>query len=247
MGRRPSAGVSAPPTAPCRLPTTLLFSRRQRQRREAENRVVLQRVRIRFCKQGDLRLIGHRDLARCFERWFRRAGLKLRMSEGYHPKPRISFPSALAVGIAGIDEVMEMELVEPCLAEELHERLLRHAPPGLSINSVEALPPASPKARVRSFRYAVPLPDACRAGLADRIDHLAASTSWPIQRPKRQMPIDLREWLQELTLREGVLHMRLLSGSQASAGPRDVLAALGLDGLEEEGVCLTRTAVELQP
>jgi radical SAM-linked protein len=167
------------------------------------------------------------------------------MSEGYHPKPRISFPSALAVGIAGIDEVMELELVEPCLSGELHELLSRHAPPGLSINSVEALPPASPKARVRSFRYAVPLPGARRAGLTDRIDQLVASTSWPIQRPKRQVPVDLRSWLEELTLSEGVLQMRLLSGSQAGVGPRDVLAALGLDGLEEEGVCLTRTAVEL--
>jgi radical SAM-linked protein len=209
--------------------------------------VVLQRVRIRFCKQGDLRLIGHRDLARCFERWFRRAGLKLRMSEGFHPKPRISFPSALAVGIAGIDEVMELELVETCLAEELQEQLSGHAPPGLSINAIEVLPPASPKARVRSFRYEVPLPDACRDGLAERIEQLASSASWSIHRSNRQTPIDLRQWLEELTLREGVLYMRLRTAAQATAGPRDVLAALGLGDLEKEGVCLTRTAVELQP
>ena len=38
---------------------------------------VRQRVRIRFCKQGDLRLMGHRDLARLLERLFRRAGLAL--------------------------------------------------------------------------------------------------------------------------------------------------------------------------
>ena len=54
--------------------------------------MVRQRVRIRFRKQGDLRLIGHRDLVRCLERLFRRAGLPLGMSEGFHPKPRMSFP-----------------------------------------------------------------------------------------------------------------------------------------------------------
>jgi len=208
---------------------------------------MVQRVRIRFCKQGDLRLIGHRDLARCFERWFRRAELKLRMSEGFHPKPRISFPSALAVGIAGIDEVLELELSEPCTADELQLRLARCAPPGLSIHAIEPLPPGAPKARVESVRYEVPIAAPYCAGLADRIAELRRCTSWPIHRPNRPSPVDLREWLQELTLHEGVLRMRLRVGDQASAGPRDVLAALGLGNLEQDGIVLTRTAVELPP
>ncbi len=70
------------------------------------------RVRIRFSKQGDLRLIGHRDLMRCLERVFRRAQLALGFSQGFHPKPRMTFPSALAVGIEGLDEVMEVELAD---------------------------------------------------------------------------------------------------------------------------------------
>ncbi|HEX3724775.1 MAG TPA: TIGR03936 family radical SAM-associated protein, partial [Pirellulales bacterium] len=63
--------------------------------------MVRQRVRIRFRKQGDLRLLGHRDLLRAWERLLRRTGLELRMSAGFHPRPKINFPSALAVGIAG--------------------------------------------------------------------------------------------------------------------------------------------------
>ena len=73
---------------------------------------IRQRVRIHFQKVGDLRWISHRDLVRVFERIFRRAGLKLSMSEGFHPKARMSFPSALALGIAGQDEVMDVELAE---------------------------------------------------------------------------------------------------------------------------------------
>ena len=92
--------------------------------------MVRQRVRMRFCKQGDLRLIGHRDLMRCLERLFRRAGLPLAMSQGFHPKPRMTFPSALALGIEGVDEVLELELTESPPAEELLQRLTPHAPPG---------------------------------------------------------------------------------------------------------------------
>ena len=109
--------------------------------------MVRQRLRIRFRKQGNLRLIGHRDLVRSLERLFRRAGLRLAMSEGFHPKPRMSFPSALALGIEGLDEVMELQLAEPCTAEELLERLESHEIPGLSFRSVEVLSPQSPKPR----------------------------------------------------------------------------------------------------
>ena len=209
--------------------------------------MVRQRVRIRFCKQGNLRLIGHRDLMRCLERLFRRAGLALGMSQGFHPKPRMTFPSALAVGIEGIHELMELELAESSTAEEVLDRLTPHAPPGLTLKSVEVLPPGTPKARVRSVSYQVPIPPRCRDGLAEKIDRLMAASSCPIERPNRSTPIDLRRLLEHLTLHEGVLSMRLRIGSRGSAGPRDVLRALGLNDLELQGIHLTRSAVEISP
>ena len=69
------------------------------------------RLRIRFTKCGDVRWISHRDLARVWERLLRRAGLQLAFSQGFHPKPRISFPSALALGIEALDEVVELEVL----------------------------------------------------------------------------------------------------------------------------------------
>ena len=208
--------------------------------------MVRQRVRIRFCKQGDLRLIGHRDLMRCLERLFRRAGLPLGMSQGFHPKPRMTFPSALAVGIEGIDELMEFELAEASTAEEVLARLRPHTPPGLTLKSVEVLPEGSQKARVRSVSYQVPIPPQCRAEVCDRIDRLMAGSSHPIRRPNRLTPVDLRPLLEELTLREGVLLMRLRIDGRGSARPREVLSALGLADLELQGVHLTRAAVEVQ-
>ena len=209
--------------------------------------MVRQRVRIRFCKQGDLRWIGHRDLMRCLERLFRRAGLSLAMSQGFHPKPRMTFPWALAVGIEATDEIMELELAESCTAEKVLQALRRHAPPGLTINSVQVLPPTSKKARVRSVSYRVPVPPQCRGGLAEKVDRLMAVSSFPIHRPNRTAPLDLRPLLEELTLHEGVLSMRLRTGNRGSARPREVLGALGLADVELQGSHLTRTAVEIQP
>src|SRR5260221_11475364 len=106
--------------------------------------MVRRQVRIRFCKHGDLRLLGHRDLARAWERVFRRAGVDLRMSEGFHPKPRLSFPSALAVGVSGADEVLEAELTCPWPTDEVAAALARCAPAGLTVTTVELLPTGTP-------------------------------------------------------------------------------------------------------
>ena len=98
-----------------------------------------QRVRIRFGKLGDLRLIGHRDLMRTWERLFRRAGVTLCMTEGFHPKPKMMFPSALAVGIEGTDESLEIELPDEHDPAALATLLRSQAPPGLVIHGAEPL------------------------------------------------------------------------------------------------------------
>jgi radical SAM-linked protein len=182
---------------------------------------------------------------RCLERLFRRAGLPLGMSEGFHPKPRMSFPSALAVGIEGTDEVMELELAQPLGADEVLQRMAPHAPPGLALRAAEILPPGSKKAQVRSVSYQVPIPPEHRAGLPERIAQLLAGRCCPITRPGRHAPLDLRPLLEDLSLREGVLQMRLCCGREGSAHPREVLAALGLPELEQQGIRFTRTAVEI--
>ncbi|MHB1034105.1 MAG: TIGR03936 family radical SAM-associated protein [Pirellulales bacterium] len=207
--------------------------------------MVRQRVRLRFRKEEDLRLIGHRDLVRTLERLFRRAELRLSMSEGFHPKPRMSFPSALAVGIAGTDEVMELELVEMASSGDLLAALAPHAVPGLSFTAAEILPPAAKKAQVDRVAFELPVPAERCARAAERIAELRARSSWPLERPGRA-PLDLLEFLEELALAEGVLRMRLRVTGQENVRPREVLEALDLADLEEQGSCLTRTAVELR-
>jgi radical SAM-linked protein len=208
--------------------------------------VVRQRVRIRFSKQDDLRLIGHRDLVRLLERLFRRAGLRLGMSEGFHPKPRMSFPAALALGIEGLDEVMELELAESYPGEELRRRLVSQAVAGLEFRSVEILAPGAGKAKVHSAEYRVSIPAGHRDQVAARTARLLARSSCPIDRPKGRGSVDVRRGVRELDFRDGMLTMRLTAGGGPSAGPREVLRALELDDLEHEGVHIQRTAVELE-
>lgn len=216
--------------------------------------MVRQRVRIRFAKTGDLRLIGHRDLARNVERVFRRAGVPLGMSQGYHPKPRISFPSALAVGIEGLDEVMELELEleVPCSADALLDRLRPHLPLGLAFGAACWLRPGGKmKARLQSTTHQIAVPRKRRETAALRVAAVLACRYYPLCRPGREEPIDLHDFLEQLTLQDGVLTIRLDATRPGAPSPRDVLRAMELDDLERgdrdtDAVFLKRTRIGLQ-
>ena len=203
-----------------------------------------QRVRIHFAKQGDLRLISHRDLMRTWERLFRRAGVALAMTEGFHPKPKMMFPSALAVGIEGLDEVLEIELPEEYEPERLAELFRSQAPPGLAIHRIEPL--SGGKTRLRGMTFQVEVPVDRRTTVAERIEWLREQSSYGVEREGRRAPIELRPLIEELRLDDsGTLWMRLRVAGDGSARPREVLEALGLADVEALGVLLRRTAVEL--
>jgi radical SAM-linked protein len=208
--------------------------------------MIRQRIRIRFRKEGDLRLISHRDLVRTLERAFRRAELPLSMSEGFHPKPRMSFPSALAVGIAGTDEVMELELSQQRTAEEVLAALTPHLPPGLAINTAAVLAEGTRKAQVRFVLFEIPVPAELRGEAARRIELLLSKSEHIVQREEGRGPVDVRSYVDRLELVDDRLRMRLRVTGEGAARPREVLEALGLDELESQGVYLSRTRVELE-
>ncbi len=185
---------------------------------------------------------------RCLERVFRRAGLPLAFSEGFHPKPRISFPLPLALGIAGTDEVLEVELGQPLSGGEIRSRLQPHGLPGLCFTAVDALPAGTPKARARSVEYQIAVPPALAADMGQRVAALMSAEHCLVARPGRSVQVDIRPQLICLELAEGRLRMRLRVGAGPSAGPADVLAALGLklEELQLYGAVLERTAVEVE-
>ncbi|MFW6170355.1 MAG: TIGR03936 family radical SAM-associated protein [Planctomycetota bacterium] len=204
-----------------------------------------QRLRIRFRKSGDLRWISHRDLMRAVERLCRRAGLELRMSEGFHPKPKLSFPSALGLGIEGLDEVMELQLLEPLEPTELVRRLNANAPTGLTITAATTLAPGQRKTKIRSMQYRLPVPAQWRAHAQTAMENIKAATTLPVYRDGRRDPIDILANLASIELNNGVLSFRLRVTDQAGARPRDLLEALGLGDLEQQGQFLTRSQVEV--
>lgn len=68
------------------------------------------RVRVRFSKQGKVRWTSHRDVARMWERALRRAAIPVALTEGFNPRPKLSFGLALSTGYESVAEYLDVEL-----------------------------------------------------------------------------------------------------------------------------------------
>ena len=208
------------------------------------------KVRLRFAKRGDLRLVSHHDLMRCLERMVRRAELPLAETQGFNPRPKIAFTLALALGIEGHAEVVEMELLEPLEPSEVLRRLAAVSPAGLDWIVAEAPGPGR-AAQAEAVSYALPLPANRLADARIALAQFLASDHWPYtrHRPDRTVGVDLRSFLLDADLEEssGILRFRLKMSPSGSARPEEVIDALGLRDLLGQGAVLARTAVELAP
>jgi len=90
-------------------------------------------MRLRFCKRGRVRFISHRDVARAFERAFRIQRLPLVFTEGFSPRPRVSFGLALSVGHESDAEYLDVELAEPVDLVTLTAPLSAALPDGIDV------------------------------------------------------------------------------------------------------------------
>ena len=207
--------------------------------------MVRAKVRIRFRKTGDLRLIGHHDLMRCFERMLRRAALPYRCTEGFNPKPRLVFALPLPLGIEGCREVAELELDADLSADEVRDRLARQAPAGLEILDAQRID-GRKTAHAQLACYRIAVPSEHRDALPARIVALLSSPSCWVerQRPQRRR-IDVRPYLRDLRLQQESLEMDLIVTPTGSVRAEEILGLLGLEELLENGAVLERTRLEL--
>ena len=117
------------------------------------------KYRLTFKKLGRAKHLGHLELARVLIRAFRRAGLDLVCSKGYHPMPKVSFFTALPVGTESEEELVDIELVEPeDDAPSIRERVNRELPQGVSVTLVKGLSPGKKRGRrIKESRFLITL------------------------------------------------------------------------------------------
>ncbi len=213
------------------------------------------RVRIRFTKVGKVRWTSHRDVARMWERAFRRVGLPLSYSEGFSPRPRVSFGLALPTGHESVAEYLDVELTDISSVDVggLPVRLSGALPSGVDATAVEVVAPGTPSLQedvnACTWRWVgAPGEGSEPIGLEQmeaRVASVLAASSVVVTRNRKG-------GRQAEDIRPGILSLQLSgpAGSDPSQGmwleadlacqprslrPTEVLAALGAD-LEERSV-----------
>jgi radical SAM family uncharacterized protein/radical SAM-linked protein len=98
------------------------------------------RLRLGFSKQGSLAWISHLDTLRLLHRASRRSGLPVSFTGGFHPLPRLQIALPLPLGVEGMGEWFDLELVEPLEASQALQRLQEELPEGLRLHSCVEIP-----------------------------------------------------------------------------------------------------------
>ncbi len=196
----------------------------------------VQRLRIKFIKDGPTRYIGHLDLAKSLERSLNRARIPLAYTQGYNRRPRLQLTTALPLGYTSECEIADIWLAEAIDPKEALNSMVSKMAPGIQIVNVREVELQAPTPQAQEAVYRITfLEQQDPADLQSRIDRLLEAPK--LERERRGKGYDLRPLILGLDLSDvpgvpGQLQMQLSLLPGKTGRPDEVLAEMGFDPLE---------------
>jgi radical SAM-linked protein len=96
----------------------------------------MREVRLRFSKTGQAKYISHLDTNRVFSRAFARAKINLWYTQGFNPRPYMSFSLPLSLGVESYCENVDIRIIDDLTDEEIKARVNDALPLGIRIIDV---------------------------------------------------------------------------------------------------------------
>ena len=203
------------------------------------------RLRLRFGKVGKVRWTSHRDVARMWERAFRRVTLPLAYTQGFSPRPRVSFGLALPTGHESVSEYLDLELSAGAELDEvgvttLPARLSPALPAGIDVLAARVIDDraGSLQEEVTSCTWLVEAAGVSPDELRELADRALAADSLVVTRERKGRPVsdDLRPGILSLEADPATAVLRCdLATQPRGLRPSELLVALR-PGLEEGSV-----------
>lgn len=198
---------------------------------------------MKFSKTGKIRWTSHRDLARMWERAFRRVDLPLAYSIGFSPRPKVSFGLALSTGHESVAEYLDFELdrarTERLEIAQLPGRLTAALPNGIDVTMVGVVDDRrdSLQHEVTSTTFELVVAGATASEVAVLAAEALAAESLVITRERKGQPVtdDVRPAIEGLevvgpvTDDAGAAAVRLqaeLASQTRALRPSELLAAM---------------------
>lgn len=190
------------------------------------------KVRVKFCKEGAMKFIGHLDIMRYFQKAVRRAGIDVAYSEGFSPHMIMSFAAPLGVGITSTGEYFDMEIKTPVASAEAVERLNQVMAEGMKILSFRKVPDGK-AGKAMSLVAAADYQVRFRPGMEPCGDWREKAEAFLAQQEivvlkktkKNEKEVDIKPFLYAAEIREEELFLQLAAGSVKNTKPELVLEA----------------------
>ncbi|MDQ3758019.1 MAG: TIGR03936 family radical SAM-associated protein [Actinomycetota bacterium] len=206
------------------------------------------RVRLRFSKVGKVRWTSHRDVARMWERAFRRVQLPLAYTQGFSPRPKVSFGLALPTGAESVAEYLDVELALGTDVDvvALPGRLTPALPVGIDVLAAAAVDDRADSLQheVDSCSWTVEVAGAAAHELDDLVAAALAADSLVVSRERKGKVSeeDIRPGILSVVATGTVLECELAARPRALR-PSELVSAIS-PALEVAGV--RRTAQWIQ-
>ncbi len=161
---------------------------------------ISKKLRLTFRKMERAKHLSHLELIRVFIRAFRRAGLHLVYSSGFHPMPKISFACALPVGTESMQETVDIEVTGLYESDALRTRVNRELPPGIHVTGVAEIATQRKKEQIKESHFLITL-----RGVQlkeERLERFLKSDYFPVVKvnKKGEHKIDVRPLVKSMSL-----------------------------------------------
>ncbi len=183
----------------------------------------IKRFRVNFTKLDRGRYLSHLEFVRLLIRAFRRAGVDLAYSNGYHPMPRASFATALPVGVESLAEVVDLSLYDSGNISRTVELVNKELPPGIKALAMEEVLTEERPPQFKESTFHVTVQGSLREEDLARFLELPACRVVQ-KRGNRERSIDIRSQVKGLNLLSGgEIEMVLRHGGGPEMRPSEII------------------------
>lgn len=184
------------------------------------------RLRVTYRLAGRLANLSHLEVTHTLERIVRRSGLPFALTCGFSPHMRLSFGSALPVGVGSECEVLDLYLTAYVPPSQALERLQQASPADMQPTTCAYVEEDAPKASC-----AFPL-SAYEVRLSEPIERLIVPESITVVRKKKERELLVKDFLRGEPVCQGDAVRIVLESKETGSLRVDVLIDACLAELE---------------
>jgi len=214
---------------------------------DAQNCDAPHRYRFQYAKEGLASFLAAVETLDMLRPAFRAAGIPLRYTEGYHPRPKIASGPALGLGLESLAEFLDAEVDSKIDIQKAIDALNERLPSGIKIVGAVEISSSTPSIddSIESSEYLADLGSA-RNGLGEYIKNYVSQeiVLFKRLRGKGDVTVNLKDYVANLAVvSDNVVEIRI-NNTKPGLKPAEIISSIfDIDEQKMRKVTLKKTKV----